>query len=280
MIDIHTHPVMIRETLEGDPELLRAVRAVFGFHFPPQPLAVFLREMRAAGIEQAVLLPIDCTTRHQCCIFTNEQIADLCEHVPQFIGFASVDPHLRHAGKSLERAIRQLGLRGLKLDPALQGFDIDDKDVAYPIYQQCTELGAPLLIHCGLSWAPSGRASHAHPIMLEAVAQEFPDLQLIVAHCGWPWVAEAVMLALKYRNIHLDTAILYSGTPSDAYRHVLAQQVGCEVLERSLREQVLFGSNYPRVDMRRSVRGIHELNLSPAFLNNLFSNNARRVLRI
>ncbi len=137
-----------------------------------------------------------------------------------------------------------------------------------------------MLVHCGLSWAPAGQARYAQPLLLEEAAQAFPNLNMIIAHFGWPWVSEAVMLALKYPNVYLDTAVLYSGTPADAYRRVMSEQVGLEVIERSLSNKVLFGSNYPRVDMRRSVRGIQALGMSGALLDKITSENAQRVLKL
>jgi len=278
MIDFHTHPVMIRELRRDDPDLERAVREVFQLHFPAQPLELFLAEMDAAGVQQAVLLPIDCTSAHGCRIVTNEQVAELAGANPRFLGFASVDPSSKNAPKQLERAIRGLGLRGLKLDPALQRFHPDDRRLAWPLYQACAELGIPMLIHCGLSWSLLGQAKYARPLALEEVAQEFPALPIIVAHFGWPWVEEALLLALKYRNVYLDTSIVYSGTPRDALRHVLERQIGIEVLERSLPHQVLFGSNYPRADIRRSVRGLDALPLSPALREAVARGNAARLL--
>jgi len=278
MIDFHTHPVMIRELRRDDSDLERAVREVFQLHFPAQPLEVFLAEMDAAGVQQAVLLPVDCTTAHGCRIVTNEQVAELAGANPRFLGFASVDPSSKDAPKQLERAIRGLGLRGLKLDPALQRFHPDDRRLAWPLYQACAELGIPMLIHCGLSWSLLGQAKYARPLALEEVAQEFPALPIIVAHFGWPWVEEALLLALKYRNVYLDTSIVYSGTPRDALRHVLERQIGIEVLERSLPHQVLFGSNYPRADIRRSVRGLDALPLSPALREAVARGNAARLL--
>lgn len=278
MIDFHTHPVMIRELRRDDPDLERAVREVFQLHFPAQPLEVFLAEMDAAGVQQAVLLPVDCTSAHGCRIVTNEQVAELAGANPRFLGFASVDPSSKDAPGQLERAIRGLGLRGLKLDPALQRFHPDDRRLAWPLYQACAELGIPMLIHCGLSWSLLGQAKYARPLALEEVAQEFPALPIIVAHFGWPWVEEALLLALKYRNVYLDTSIVYSGTPRDALRHVLERQIGIEVLERSLPHQVLFGSNYPRADIRRSVRGLDALPLSPALREAVARGNAARLL--
>jgi predicted TIM-barrel fold metal-dependent hydrolase len=278
MIDFHTHPVMIRELRERDPQLERAVREVFQLHFPAQPLSLFLAEMDEAGVHQAVLLPVDCTTAHGCRIVSNEQVAELCAGNPRFLGFASVDPAAKDAPRQLERAVRGLGLRGLKLDPALQRFRPDDRRLAWPLYQACAELGVPLLMHCGLSWSLVGQARYAQPLALEEVVQEFPALRLVIAHCGWPWVQESLLLALKYRNVYLDTSVIYSGTPRDALRKVLGEQIGLEVLERSLPGQVLFGSNYPRADIRRSARGLAALPLSPGLREAVARGNAAELL--
>ncbi len=278
MIDFHTHPVMIKELVEGDASLAHAIHQVFGFHFPWQPLDLFLREMDEAGVERAVLLPIDCTTAHGCRIVSNEQVAELAAKTPRFIGFASVDPNQPDAARQLERAIRALGLAGLKLDPALQRFDVASAQHAFPIYETCASLGVPVLLHCGMSWAPSGLGRLAHPLLLEEVIQTFPQVNFILAHLAWPWVQEATMLAVKYANVHLDTAVLYSGTPGDALRHALAEQIGLNVVERSLFDKLVFGSNYPRVDIRRSVRGVKALGLSHSTEQAILHGNAQRLL--
>jgi predicted TIM-barrel fold metal-dependent hydrolase len=278
MIDFHTHPVMIKELIEADPALDQKIHDVFGFFFPPQPLECFLLEMDEAGVDKAVLLPIDCSTAHHCRIVTNEQVADLSNKNPRLIGFASVDPSRPTAAAELEYAVKSLGLRGLKLDPSLQRFDLANKDSLYPLYETCANLRIPVVIHCGMSWTPSGLAGLSQPLLLEEAIQAFPALNFVMAHCGWPWIQEATMLAVKYPNAYLDTAILYSGTPQDTMKHVLGQQIGLEVIERSLFNKLVLGTNYPRVDMRRFVRGLKALGLSPATEKAIFSDNAGRLL--
>lgn len=278
MIDLHTHPVQVSELHDGDPDLDRVVRDVFGLYMPPQPLATFLGHMDAAGTDLAVVLPIDCTTAHGCCVVSNQQIATLMERSDRLIGFASVDPNLESAPATLKRDVAEYGLRGLKLDPALQQFDVADRRLAYPVYQSCAELGIPVLMHCGLSWAPHGKAALAHPLALEPVVQDFPDLQLVIAHFGWPWVSEAVMLAVKHRNVHLDTSVLYSGSPSDSLGQVIANLGGPDVLDRSLPGQIVFGSNYPRVDPKRVSWAVSELGLRPAMEQRVRHGNAARLL--
>jgi hypothetical protein len=278
MIDFHTHPVMVRELFDADAQLESAVRGPFGFGFPAGPLSLFLREMDAAGVDQAVLLALDCTTAWNCCIPSNQAVASLCSQEERFIGFASVDPNLAEAPVQLASAIHQLGLCGVKLDPALQRFQPDDRQLAYPVYQVCAELGIPVLIHMGLSWAPKGMAKYAQPLLLEPALQDFPQVNFVLAHCGWPWVLEASMLALKYPNAFLDTAVLFSGTPGDALQRVLAEQIGVDTIERSLMNKIVFGSNYPRVDMRRTARGFASVELTYFARKAIASQNALRLL--
>jgi hypothetical protein len=62
MIDFHTHLTGIVDFLDRDPDLSRAATQVFGFPDPAQPMTTFLAAMDEAGIDRAVVLPIDCTT--------------------------------------------------------------------------------------------------------------------------------------------------------------------------------------------------------------------------
>jgi predicted TIM-barrel fold metal-dependent hydrolase len=278
MIDIHTHLSGIVDFLDRDPELARAVHTVFGFPDPAQPISTFFAAMDEVGIDRAVVLPIDCTTAHGCRVFSNELIAEIVEAHPRLIGFASVDPNLPDAPRTLEHAVREYGLAGLKLDPALQLFDIDDKETAFPVYAACSELGIPLLIHCGLSWAPPGQSSRAQPIRLEAVVHAFPQLKVVIAHAGWPWVQDALLLALKYPNVYLDTAVIYSGTPAESLRHALADVIGLDVVRRSLHDKIVFGSNTPRIRPKRGVAAVRSLGLEPELERKIFHDNAASLL--
>src|ERR1035438_5809791 len=147
-IDFHTHPLLVREMIARHPELERAARETFYIGNNFQPLESFLLELDLADLEKAVILPIDATTSRNATVYTNEQIAELCAMSPRLIGFASVDPQQPDAPDKLREAVTKLGLRGLKLAPAMQQFYADDPSV-YPIYQTARELGLPLLFPIG-----------------------------------------------------------------------------------------------------------------------------------
>jgi uncharacterized protein len=276
-IDFHTHPLLVREMIARHPELAAAARETFFIGNNFQPLETFHLELDAAGLHKAVVVAVDATTALGKTVYTNEQIAELCKMSDRLIGFASVDPHSAEAPARLETAVRQLGLRGLKLDPAMQRFQ-PDAQIAYPVYEKAQALGIPVLFHAGMSWAPHSRLAYGQPLAFEAVAADFPKLNIVLAHLAWPWVMEAVALALKYPNVHLDTSALYYDNPRDFLRQAMTQVVPLSVFENSLRKQVLFGSNYPRVEIKNMARVVRGLGFSEDCLELVMGGNAVRLL--
>ncbi len=276
-IDFHTHPVLVREMVEKHPDLARAARETYycGNNF--QPLEVMLLEMDIAGIDKAVVLPIDATTSRNATVYTNDQIVEVCRMSDRLIGFASVDPHQEAAPQALTHAIENLGLRGLKLAPAMQEFYADDRK-AYPVYARAQELKIPILFHAGMSWEPGSRLKYGHPLRFEDVAADFPALNIVLAHLAWPWVVDAVALALKYPNVYLDTSALFFDNPHDFLRYAMTQQVPLTVFERSLRKQIVFGSNNPRIEIKTMAQAIRSLGFSQECLNLIFRENAEVLL--
>lgn len=279
MIDFHTHPVLIREFVEKYPNYERSARQVFNIGNNFQPLETFFLQMDVAGIEKAVLLPIDCKRARKDAVSSNEQVAELCARSKRFIGFASVDPLKKGAARELENAVKKLGLKGLKLDPALQDFRPDARKV-YPVYEAAEALRIPLLIHTGMSWAPETPLERGLPLHIEQPIRDFPKLNFVLAHFGWPWVWEATALALKYPNVYLDTSCLYYDSPKEFYQFVFSKQIPTTVIERSLRNKIVFGSNYPRVEIKNMVHALKSLQLTEGCLNKILKENAEKLLGI
>lgn len=277
MIDFHTHPVLIQELVAKYPNYERSARKVFNIGNNFQPLETFFLQMDVAGIERAVLLPIDCRRARKDSVSSNEQVAELCRGSQRFIGFASVDPLKKGAARELENAVKKLGLRGLKLDPALQNFRPEDRKV-YPVYETAEALGVPMVVHTGMSWAPETPLESGYPLHLEEPIRRFPKLAFVLAHWGWPWVWEATALALKYPNVYLDTSCLYYDSPKEFYQFVFSKQIPTTVIERSLRNKIVFGSNYPRVEIKNMVHALKSLGLTEGCLNKILKENAERLL--
>lgn len=278
VIDFRTYPVQVQELYEIDPSLKGPVKDIFGFYCSSQPLSTLLAQLDVAGVDKAVLATVDCTTAHGAAVIPNDVLAQMVAKSERLEGLASVDPRDSSAPAILDHAINQLGLKGLNLDPALQQFQVADEKVAFPVYEKANALGISVTFQMGLNWAPLARLGDANPVNLERVASAFPGLRIVIAHCAWPYTMEALALAIKYPNIYLDTAILFSGRPESSLASVYVSQFGLDVVEASLREKIVFASDYPRVDPKRVARAVRMLGLRPLTEKMVFGDNAARLL--
>ncbi len=274
VIDIHTHPAFFEEIC-GDPKDVEFRRQALGLYKAgPAALRHIHNQMNYAGIDRLVLLPLDLTTQLGQPVVSNEEIQQLVRLDPErFIGFASVDPYREDAHAVLEHAFNALGLAGVKLHPSRQKFFPNDP-LLFPLYEICVHYNKPILFHAGMSLQPDTPSKYAHPAGFEEIAIHYPCLRFCLAHFGWPWVVETAALLLKYPNIYVDTGLLYFDSAREFYNHVFKKQLGEHWVERSLRHQVMFGSNNPRFEQIRMIEALRNIGWSAKTLELVLGKNA------
>ena len=278
IIDIHVHPIYF-DAICGDRSREQLRSAQFGIYKQsPYTLEEVLVEMDYGGIDKAVLLAEDLTTQAGDTIVSNAEIQKIVELQPdQFYGFASVDPYRQDAVQVLDDAFKHQGLAGLKLNPSKQRFFPAD-DLLKPIYRKCLDYNKPLLFHAGMSWEPNAPARYSQPVNFEDVAISYPELRICLAHFGWPWVSETVMLMLKYPNIYTDTSFLYLDSPKEFYEQIFTRTMGPHWLDNNFNDQMLFGSNTPRFRAFKLKAGLEALDLRQSTRQKLFGDNALKFL--
>jgi predicted TIM-barrel fold metal-dependent hydrolase len=207
----------------------------------------------------------------------NEAVAALVARVPdRFSGYGTVSL----APLRVMRAVAQvahcaeLGLRGINIQPSFFGMPIDHAQL-YPVYARASELGLGVGIHTGVNYTSHLPIKHDHPLQLDQVACDFPDLLLVACHAGWPWGAELVAVARKHPNVYLEFGGLapkYVGSPGTGWEVVF------RFMNSLLSQQVLFGTDWPVFPMPRAIAEWRELALKPAVLEALLGGNAGRLL--
>jgi len=206
---------------------------------------MYLEAMDEAGVDKLVVLGKDYG-------FTgdrrNDNLADedtatfVKAHPDRFIGFTAVHPDRDIAVnvERIERAVSELGLRGVKLNPA-SGFYPNDRRL-YPVYEKITELKIPVVIHMGIK-PPSeeSRLKYCHPIYIDDVAADFPEMKIVIAHAAYPWVEDLVMAALYAPNVSVDISTLNQIEDALGYPVVLPT---LQKLSQALGAgRILFGSD-------------------------------------
>lgn len=102
------------------------------------------------------------------------------------------------------------GFKGLKV--ANPKANYDDKQF-YPIYAKAEKYEMPILFHTGIIVRTDRdryydvSSARQHPIYLDTIARAFPGLNIIGAHLGIPWHADACMVAQENPNIYFDLSI-------------------------------------------------------------------------
>jgi predicted TIM-barrel fold metal-dependent hydrolase len=139
-----------------------------------------LRLMEACGIERAVCFaPFADQARPAGIADPNRWLAEQIEGRPELIGFACLNPTLPESLAALPR-LGELGLRGVKLHPAYNRFDVADPQ-AREFYAAASAQGWPLDFHTGVH---ASRLRHWEMNKFDDVAWDVPECRLILEHVG------------------------------------------------------------------------------------------------
>ncbi len=278
-IDMHVHPGTREYLVDGGGKYLSD--ALKYFHKEDAVVSVETMAEYYQGLDMmAVLLAWDTETQTGLPPVTNDYIAEIVKRYPDvFIGFASVDPWKgKVAIAELERAVKTLGLRGLKLHPIAQAFYLNDRRF-YPLWETCSALKIPLLVHTGTTGVGAGvpggdglKLKYAQPIpYIDDVAADFPELTIIGAHPSWPWQEEMLALAVHKTNVYIDL----SGWSPKYFSPSLVRYSNT-----LLQDRVLFGSDYPFLTPERWISDFEQAGFKPEVRQKILSENAKRLLKL
>lgn len=233
------------------------------------PLEFTLGALQAAGVQRAFMTA---WYGPEGALISNDEVASYVARAPEvLVGVASVNiMRPMEAVRELRRAVKQLGMRALRLLPWLFNRPPNDRHY-YPLYAECIELGIPFCLQVGHT-GPLCPSDPGRPIpYLDEVALDFPELVIVGGHIGYPWTDEMISLATKYPNVYIDTS---------AYKIKRYPVQLREYMKSHGRKKVLFGSNCPMVMPSDCLAGLDELGLSDEARRLFLGENAARVFKL
>ncbi|MGV9794572.1 4-hydroxyphenyl-beta-ketoacyl-CoA hydrolase [Gordonia sp. NPDC003422] len=279
-IDFHTHV-----EIDGcghrsmDDELMAASEKYFrsGEERTPtiESIADHYRERNMA----AVVFTVDAASASG---HTPNNVEEIAERAAEFndvlIPFGSVEPWQGKAAvRRVHRLVEEFGVKGFKFHPSMQGFEPNDRRF-YPIYAAIEEAGVPALFHTGQTGIGAGlpgghgiKLRYSDPMLLDDVAADFPFLTIVMAHPAVPWVDAQISIATHKANAYLDL----SGWSPKYFPPQLVKAANT-----MLREKVLFGSDFPVIQVDRWRKDFAALDIKPEVAPLIFRENALRVLGI
>ena len=178
-----------------------------------------------------------------------EAVSDLIDEYPgRFVAFGSVEPSDVEAAASSIREMGQAGVKGVTIDPSTAQIHRQFHDRAlYPLYEEAAEHA--MLVTTTQSCLLGPYMEDCRPEYVDRVATDFPNLQIVIQHGGWPYVHEAIGVLYKQPNVFMVPGqYVHYGFPGSA-EYV-------EALRRQCSEQIIFGSVYPNCGSLAELRTI------------------------
>lgn len=126
----------------------------------------------------------------------NDELAELVEKYPdKFVAAAACVPmnNVDAALEEIDRAIRQLGLKGIQIYTKINNETLDNQKFK-PIFEQMAKFDLPIWIHpCttkedsdldGLFRWPYESSCSMEKLVSSGLFREYPDIKIIIHHCG------------------------------------------------------------------------------------------------
>jgi predicted TIM-barrel fold metal-dependent hydrolase len=276
-IDVHTHAWKSALRVDAAPSESQEAMGRY-FRYQPQhqtvpEMAEMYRKLKMGFVVFTVDSPKEPRQ------ISNEEIAELAQaHADVAIPFASVNPHRGKEGvAAAKRLIKDYKVKGFKFHPSVQEFYPNDR-LAYPLYEAIAEAKLPALFHTGQTGVGAQtrggggiRLKYSHPMLLDDVAADFPDMPIILAHPSFPWQEEALSVATHKPQVYIDL----SGWSPKYFPPILVQYANT-----LLKDRILFGSDYPVIAPERWIADFDKLPIKPEVRPLILKENAARLLKL
>ena len=191
----------------------------------------------------------------------------------------SIDGHTEEDLKDYEAWIRDGLLKGLKIYSGYEPYYPYD-----PRYQKaydlCVEYGVPVMIHTGDTFSEKGKLKYSHPLNIDELAVDNPDLKIVMCHLGNPWIEDCQEIVYKNDNVYADMSGLSVGKFDHFFEKIMVEKVAELINYAGEPRYLLYGTDWPISDMDSYLSFVAKLKLKTKFRNELMYNNAKRLFRI
>ena len=261
VMDFHTH-ILTDDLAPKAREVLIKDAGNAYTHCTDMTKGGLLAYMDAHGIDKSVVLPI-VTKQHQT-VTINEWARSICDD--RITAFGSIFPHTNDYKRDID-LVCSLGLKGIKLHPEYQYFDVDDEHMM-PIYEYALKKGLMIVWHAG--YDPIGTPPYrSNPAMFAYVADRMQGGVLVAAHLGGQSQWEDVLRNLVGKNIYLDTSMASKFCPRELFEQIVKAHGA---------DNVLFASDSPWSEAGVEVERLKSYDFTDEEKEMIFHGNAERLL--
>lgn len=282
MIDVHVHVTNAK---------LPGIKAEHPMLDGPEPvLAELLKgEMAKAGVTQ--LLAMGRLGAPASDPLGIAGILRLASFLPGLHAVGAIDPTKTSSAHLLavEAAIKSGKVKALK---AYLGYlHHGPESLGYgPYYELAEAHKLPVIFHTGDTFSYTAKLRYAHPLLVDDVAVDHPQVKFVMAHFGNPWLTDAAEVVYKNDNVWADLSGLIVGEESLFSGHFQAkkpiQEINNAILDvrkaityTGKPDRFLYGSDWPLAPMA-SYKKLIELIVPKDWQKGVFEDNAKALFNL
>lgn len=218
-----------------------------------------LRFMDAAGIEKSAVFASAIAKG----IDTEGIIAHIAPYRDRLFAIGTMSPtqtRFQPPLAAVDEWLESGAIRGLKFYTGYEHFYPDDVRLR-PYMELLVKHRRPAIFHMGdtVCWQGGARLKYAHPLPVDDLAVDMPELRIIIAHLGSPWIADAAQVCLKNEHVYADCSGFVYGGFQDHHRALFTQYWQLFESINEFSGKILFGTDWPVSDHAPYVEMVSRL---------------------
>jgi predicted TIM-barrel fold metal-dependent hydrolase len=216
---------------------------------------------------------------------STSQIIDIVgknENIRNKIGIVTgftIDNHTEEDLKQYRIWLKDRLIKGVKLYCGYEHYYPYDKRYQ-KVYDICMEYGVPVMIHTGDTYSSTAKLRYAHPLNVDDIAVDNPELRIVMCHLGNPWVADCQEVLYKNSNVYSDISGLVVGDFGLPSARRYASQINDLLNYVGKPHHLLYGSDWPISNMDSYLAFVRKLELDADSYDLLMSRNTRNIFRL
>jgi uncharacterized protein len=163
----------------------------------------------------------------------------------------------------MEERIRDGLVKGIKLYPGYDLFPINDPSLE-SVFRIAAKYDVPVMIHTGDTYSAHAKVRYAHPLLVDDVAVDYPDVRFVACHLGNPWFQDCAEVLYKNDNVYADISGLTLGDFEYEFERYIMQRVRDMIVYMGEPgRQLMFGTDWPLAGMPSYVRFLEQIEVTP-----------------
>jgi len=191
----------------------------------------------------------------------------------------SIDNHTAEDLRNYRMWIKDGLVKGLKLYCGYEHyFPYDER--YHEVYDLCIEYDVPVMIHTGDTFSEKGKLKFSHPLNIDEIAVDNPELKIVMCHLGNPWIEDCQEIVYKNDNVYADISGLAVGEFDHFFEKIMREKVAELINYAGEPRYLLYGTDWPISDMGSYLDFVVKLKLKTNFRDELMYKNAKKLFKI